>query len=147
MILFQISSSSGHWQFWAVAEKEKDKKKEAWGYLDLVLGEESEALEEEGGEAGEEEDGLVEQEGDDGGELELGEVGDQDLHSFPSPLLRQGRAERDRDLGMRTERRESRAEENRDRLTQRVGDREGEGETGGGVPATRTRWRTWAPPL
>ena len=84
------------------------------GYLDLVLGEESEALEEEGGEAGEEEDGLVEQEGDDGGELELGEVGDQELHSFPLCLTRRGRAERDRDLGMRTERRESRVEENRD---------------------------------
>lgn len=82
MIFFQISSSSGHWQFWVVSEKEKDKKKEAWGYLDLVLGEESEALEKEGREAGEEEDGLVEQEGDDGCELELGEVGDQELHSF-----------------------------------------------------------------
>lgn len=47
--------------------------------LDLVLGEESEALEEEGGEAGEEEDTLVEDEGDDGGQLELAEVGDQPL--------------------------------------------------------------------
>ena len=47
--------------------------------LDLVLGEESEALEEEGGEAGEEEDALVEDEGDDGGQLELAEVGDQPL--------------------------------------------------------------------
>ena len=82
------------------------------GYLDLVLGEESEALEEEGGEAGEEEDGLVEQEGDDGGELELGEVGDQDLHSFPLRFPRRGRAERDRDLGKTTERRE-RAEQRR----------------------------------
>jgi len=49
--------------------------------LDLVLGEEAEPLEKEGGEAGEEEGGLVEQEGDDGGELELGEVGDQELPS------------------------------------------------------------------
>lgn len=111
------------------------------GYLDLVLGEESEALEEEGGEAGEEEDGLVEQEGDDGGELELSEVGDQDLHSFPLRFPRRGRAERDRDLGMRTERRESRGEHT---------EREGGGGGGNGrwgVPATRTRWRTWAPPL
>lgn len=99
------------------------------GYLDLVLGEESEALEEEGGEAGEEEDGLVEQEGDDGGELELSEVGDQDLHSFPLRFPRRGRAERDRDLGMRTERRESRGEHTH---TQRGRERgRGEREVGG----------------
>lgn len=86
------------------------EKKEAWGwgYLDLVLGEESEALEEDGGKAREKEDGLVEQEGDDGGELELGEVGDQELHSFPLRFARRGRAERDRDLGMRRLRRERR---------------------------------------
>jgi hypothetical protein len=110
MILFHISSISGHWQFWAAAENEqkKTRKKISMGYLDLVFGEESEALEEEGGKAREKEDGLVEQEGDDGGELELGEVGDQELHSFPLRFARRGRAERDRDLGMRRLRRERR---------------------------------------
>lgn len=110
MTLFQISSISGHWQFWAVAENEQKnaKKNISMGYLDLVFGEESEALEEEGGKAREKEDGLVEQEGDDGGELELGEVGDQELHSFPLRFARRGRAERDRDLGMRRLRRERR---------------------------------------
>lgn len=52
------------------------------GDLDLVLGEEAEALEEEGGEAGEEEDGLVEEEGDDGGELELGEAAGEALRAL-----------------------------------------------------------------
>lgn len=47
--------------------------------LDLVLGEEPEALEEEGRDAGEEEDALVEDEGDDAGQLELAEVADQGL--------------------------------------------------------------------
>ena len=67
-------------------------------YLDLVLGEEAEPLEKEGGEAGEEEGGLVEQEGDDGGELELGEVGDQELHaSFPE-RRRHGVSRESRDM-------------------------------------------------
>lgn len=47
--------------------------------LDLVLGEESEALEEEGGESGEEEDALVQEEGDNGGQLEVAEVSDEAL--------------------------------------------------------------------
>lgn len=64
--------------------------------LDLVLGEESEALEEEGGEAGEEEDALVEDEGDDGGQLELAEVGDQPLHSLIPTARPETATERER---------------------------------------------------